>query len=57
MTSDQVAGIVRAVVSAIGGYFIGRGVTDASTVTAVAGAAATIATAIWSVMAKKPPAA
>jgi hypothetical protein len=56
MTSDQIAGIVRALVSAVGGYFIGKGVVDANTVATVAGAAATIATAVWSVMAKKPAA-
>jgi RsiW-degrading membrane proteinase PrsW (M82 family) len=53
LTSDQIGGIVRAVVSAIGGYFVGKGVIDASTATAVAGAAVTIATAIWSVYNKK----
>ena len=53
MTADQVGGIVRAVVAAIGGYFIGKGIVDASTVTAIAGAFATLATAVWSVWAKK----
>ena len=48
MTSDQIAGIIRAIVSALGGYLVGRGVTDAGTVTAVAGAAATIGVAVWS---------
>ena len=54
MTMEQVGGIVRAIVSAIGGYFVGRGLIDSSTATAVAGAAATIATAVWSVISKKP---
>jgi hypothetical protein len=53
ISSDQVAGIVRALVSALGGYFVGKGVVDASTVTAVAGASATIVVAVWSVLAKK----
>jgi len=56
MNAEQIAGVVRAVIAAIGGYFVGRGVVDADTVTAVGGAAATIATAIWSVMTKKPTA-
>lgn len=53
MNSEQIGGVVRAVISAIGGYFVGKGITDAATVTAVAGAAATIVAAVWSVMAKK----
>ena len=55
MTSDQIGGIVRAIVSAVGGYFIGKGLLDASMVTSLAGAAATIASAIWSVLSKKTP--
>ena len=53
MTAEQVGGIVRAVIAAVGGYFVGKGITDAATVTAVAGAAATIVAAIWSVFSKK----
>lgn len=53
MTGEQVAGIVRAVIAALGGYLVGKGVTDAATVTAVAGAMATVAAAVWSVYAKK----
>ena len=55
MTGEQVAGIVRAVIAAVGGYLVGKGLTDAATVTAVAGAAATLAAAVWSVYAKKAP--
>ena len=53
MTAEQVGGIVRAVIAAVGGYFVGKGITDAATVTAVAGAAATIVAAIWSLFSKK----
>lgn len=53
MNGEQIGGIVRAVVSAIGGFFVGKGVLDAETATALAGAAATIAVAVWSVLAKK----
>lgn len=56
MNGEQIAGIVRAVISAVGGYLIGKGIVDAATVTAVAGAAATIAAAVWSVVSKKPAA-
>lgn len=54
MNAEQVGGVVRAIVSAIGGYFVGKGIIDASTATSVAGAFATIVVAIWSVMVKKP---
>ena len=56
MTVDQFGGIVRAIVAAVGGYFVGKGMIDASTVTAIAGAAVTVATAVWSVWIKKDPA-
>ena len=53
MTSEQIAGVVRAVVAAIGGYFVGKGMIDGETVAAIGGAVATISTAVWSVWAKK----
>jgi hypothetical protein len=53
MNSEQVSGIARALISAVGGYFVGRGLVDADTVVAVGGAVATIITAVWSVMSKK----
>jgi hypothetical protein len=53
MNAEQIAGIVRAVVAAIGGYLVGKGIADAETIAAVAGAAATIAAAIWSVYSKR----
>ena len=54
MNGEQVGGIVRAIVSAVGGYLVGRGFIDESTAVSLAGAAATIAVAVWSVLAKKP---
>jgi hypothetical protein len=53
MTAEQVAGIVRALVAAVGGYLVGRGFVDGETVSAVGGALATLITAIWSVTSKK----
>lgn len=53
MTGDQIAGVVRAIVAAFGGYFVGQGVTDAETVATVGGAAATLAAAVWSIYAKR----
>lgn len=55
MTSEQISGIVRAVLSALGGFLVAKGVIDAATLTAVVGAAATLAAAAWSVYSKKKP--
>lgn len=53
MTGEQIAGVVRAIVAAAGGYFIGQGLVDAETVTAIGGAIATLATAAWSIYSKR----
>lgn len=53
MTGEQIAGVVRAVVAALGGYFVGQGVTDAETVATIGGAAATLVAAGWSIWAKR----
>jgi uncharacterized membrane protein len=55
MNAEQFAGIVRAIVAAVGGYLVGKGLADAETVAAVSGAVATIAVAVWSVLSKKKP--
>lgn len=53
MTGEQIAGVVRAIVAAVGGYFVGKGTVDNETVVTVGGALATLATAVWSVWSKK----
>lgn len=53
MNPQQIAGIVRALVAALGGYFVGKGMLDGATMETIAGAVATLATAIWSVWSKK----
>lgn len=53
MSKEQIAGIVRAIVAALGGYFVGKGMLDGATMETIAGAVATLATAIWSVWSKK----
>jgi hypothetical protein len=53
MNVEYIGGIVRAVVSAIGGYLVGKGTIDSETAVALTGAAVTIATAVWSVWSKK----
>lgn len=54
MNADQIGGIIRAVAAAIGGYFVGKGMIDASTVTTLTGLAATVGVAIWSAITNKP---
>jgi hypothetical protein len=53
MTTEQFSGILRAVLSAAGGFAVGKGYLDAETATAISGALVTIAVAVWSVRAKK----
>ena len=53
MTTDQVGGIVRALVAAAGGYFVGQGLVDAQTMMTIGGAITTLAVAIWSIYSKK----
>lgn len=56
MTGEQVGGIVRTIASALGGIFVGKGLIDAETATAIGGAVAVLAAAIWSIVAKRKPA-
>jgi hypothetical protein len=53
MDTAQIGGIVRALVAAVGGYFVGQGMVDAETVTTIGGAVATLAVAVWSIYAKR----
>lgn len=54
MTADQVTGIIRAILTAVGGYFVARGTIDQGTATAIVGAAVTIAAAVWSLWSNRP---
>jgi len=53
MSKEEVFGVARALLSAIGGFLAGKGYLDSETAMTVAGALATIATAFWSVKAKR----
>ena len=55
MSPEQVAGLVRALLAAVGGFLVSKGLVDDSTLQAVAGAVATLVTAVWSFVAKKKP--
>lgn len=53
MSSIEIGGIARALVAALGGYFVGQGLVDAETATTVGGAITTIVVALWSVWSKR----
>ena len=54
MNTEQIAGILRTILAALGGYVVAKGVVDAATYTALSGAAVTIVVALWSYRSNKP---
>lgn len=50
MNADQIGGIVRAILAAVAGYFVGKGVVDQGTATTIVGAIGTLVVAVWSVV-------
>ena len=53
MNKNEVYGIVRTILAAIGGVLVGKGYIDSETAVSSAGALATVAAAIWSVKSKR----
>jgi membrane protein DedA with SNARE-associated domain len=53
MGSTEVGGIIRALVSALGGYLVGQGLVDNETAVTIGGAIVPLIVAIWSVIAKR----
>ena len=53
MTKDMVWGVVRAVLAAAGGYFVGVGILGQSMMNDLIGAAGIIFAAGWSIWSKK----
>ncbi len=49
----EIGGIVRTLAAACFGVLVGKGIIDTETAAALAGAAGTIAVAIWSVWSKR----
>lgn len=54
MNSEQIGGLVRHVLTFVGGIVVSKGYVDEQTMITVVGAVATVVGAIWSFMAKKP---
>jgi hypothetical protein len=53
MTPEMIGGVLRAVLAAVGGYFVAQGIGDTSSWDLIGGAVVTIGTAGWSMWAKK----
>ena len=53
MKTEEIAGLVRALVAALGGYLVGQGLLDSESAMTIGGAVTTIAMAVWSIMSKR----
>lgn len=53
MGSTEVGGVVRAIVSALGGFLVGKGLIDNETAMTIGGAIVPLVVAIWSVVSKR----
>lgn len=53
MTKNEVYGVARAVLAAIGGFVVAKGWIDSETAVSLAGALATVVAATWSVRSKR----
>ncbi len=56
MTADQITGIIRAILAAIGGFVLAKGWVSAETWAWIVGGAATVGPVIWSWIANRPAA-
>lgn len=54
MNKDQILGLVRHILTFIGGFLITKGVIDESTSIEAIGAITTLIGSAWSVLSKKP---
>jgi peptidoglycan hydrolase-like protein with peptidoglycan-binding domain len=54
MTADQITGVLRAILTAIGGYVVGKGIVDQTTATEIIGAVLTLVGAGWSIYSNRP---
>lgn len=53
MSHDQILGIVRHVLTTVGGMVVAKGIVDEGTMTAIVGGAVALVGVIWSVVAKR----
>lgn len=50
---EAILGVVRAILAAVGGYFVSKGVIDEGVLNSVIGALMVIITGVWSVISKR----
>ncbi len=50
---EAILGVVRAILAAVGGYFVSKGLIDEGVLNSVIGALMVIITGIWSVISKR----
>lgn len=55
MNNEILLGLVRHVLTALGGVLVAKGTVDQSTVETIVGGAAAIVGALWSIVSKKKP--
>lgn len=53
MQQAEIGGVIRALVAAGGGYFVGQGLVDAETAVTIGGAVTTLLVAVWSIWNKR----
>jgi len=53
MTTQEISGIVRALVAALGGWLVGQGLVDSETMMTAGGALTTLVVAAWSIYSKR----
>jgi hypothetical protein len=53
MNGDQIGGILRAVLAALGGILVTKGYVDDATVQTIVGGVVSVAVAVWSVASNK----
>lgn len=52
MNSDQISSLIRSILLAVGGFFVGKGIIDASTMTTIVSALVTLGMAAWGIFTK-----
>lgn len=53
MNSTEVGGVIRAIVSALGGVLVSKGIIDNETAMTIGGAIVPLVVAVWSIVSKR----
>jgi hypothetical protein len=52
MNSEQISSLIRSILLAVGGFFVGKGIVDTSTMETIVSALVTLGMASWGIFAK-----